>query len=705
VLRVAVGQAEGSDPRALVDRVVDQCRAGLGGAAPSVGIVTLSGAVEPQEVLEALRAALPGIDFVGGSTAGDLSSALGFSEDSLALTLLASDHIRFAIGFGEHLDARPEGAVEDAMAMARRALAADGGGDQEALSIVYVDSAASRNAGTVDVMNELRAPGAAIFGGVLAYPFGGVRRIYEFAGDRVLEGGVVVLLLRGPIRYAWRVSNAWRPIGPRERARVVGNRVERIGERTALDFVRHYLGEHFQPSGEFPLAVFDDASDRFYLRGLWTVEGDALSYVAPIPDGALVQLCEYVRPEVLADTEAAIEEVARALPRGAPAGAIVFSCAVRKMMLGTHITKVSRLLHEHLAVPFAGFYAYGEIAPLAPGGPAFFHNATMITLLLGEEGDGRGQPAPHAAPPPSSAALGEPTKIDAATIPEFPPIPTDLDADALRRKLRRSEAYRARLENTREQQMAMMRTIGAEIDAARRQIAAKNAELSRLNEALAAEKQKSDELLRNILPREVADELKRTGRVEPVYYERVSVLFTDFQGFTRIAKQMSPAELIRELDYFFSAFDAIVERRGLEKLKTIGDAYMCAGGIPAPNDSHALDAVAAAWEMQAFMRAAASRRAARGRPCWRLRIGIHTGPLMAGVIGNKKFAYDIWGDTVNIASRLESTGEPGRINVSATTFAAVEGAFSGEHRGRITAKNAGEIDMYFIVGPRDDERG
>ncbi|MEZ4384064.1 MAG: adenylate/guanylate cyclase domain-containing protein [Nannocystaceae bacterium] len=683
MLRVAVGQAEGTHPQALVERVVEQCRAALDGAAPDVGVVTLSGAADPHEVLAALRDALPGVPFVGGSTAGDLSSALGFSEDSLALTLFASDHIRFAVGYGEQLHARLDDAVAAAMAMARRDLAADGGGEQEALSLIYVDGVAGRNAGAVDVMNRLRAPGAAIFGGVLAYPFGGLRRVVEFAGDRVLEDAVVVLLLRGPVRYAWRVSNAWRPIGPRERARVAGNRVARIGERTALEFVRHYLGEHFQPSGEFPLAVFDGASERFYLRGLSTVDGDALTYVAPIPDGALVQLCEYVRPEVLADTASAVDAVAKALPEADPAGALVFSCAVRKMMLGTHIADVSAILRERLDVPFAGFYAFGEIAPLAPGGPAFFHNATMITLLLGERG--RAEVAPR-RPQPAVAA----------------PAPAPVDAAALGRKLARSEAYRARLENTREQQMVLLRTISAEIDAARRQIAAKNAELSRLNAALAAEKQKSDELLRNILPREVADELKRTGRVEPVYYDAVSVLFTDFQGFTRIAKEMSPAELIRELDFFFSAFDAIVERRGLEKLKTIGDAYMCAGGIPAANASHALDAVAAAWEMQAFMREAAATRAAAGQPCWRLRIGIHTGPLMAGVIGNKKFAYDIWGDTVNIASRLESTGEPGRINVSATTFAAVEAAFTGEHRGRITAKNAGEIDMYFIVGPRGD---
>lgn len=686
MLKVGVGQAEGSDPEAVVKRVVDRCLLQLAGARPNVGIATLSGAIDPAAVLAALCRHLPGVAFVGGTSAGDLSSAFGFSEDSLTLTLFASEQLRFGVGAGMNLARAPEQAVRMAMSQARAQLADDGGGDQESMTLVWLDGTSGQNAAPVDVLNQLRAPGSAIFGGVLAFPIDGPRRVHAFAGNRLLSDCVAVLLVRGPIQYAWRVSNAWRPVGPRERAHTVGNRVEQIGSQSALAFVRHYLGEHFEPSGEFPLAVFDGNSDRFYLRGLANVEGQALTYVAPIPDGAEVQLCEYARPDVLADTQKTIEEVVEALEVG-PVGSIVFSCAVRKMMLGTNIPQVSELLKKYLPVPFAGFYAFGEIAPLTRGGPAFFHNATMITVLLGEAGRAIGDS--HVEKVVDTNELTDQGN------------PGELDSLSLQRKLARSEVYRTRLEQTRDHQMRMMRTISAEIDAARQQIAAKNDELQRLNHALAREQEKSDQLLCNILPQDVAEELKRTGRVEPVHYDNVTVLFTDFVGFTKIAKQMSPADLLAELDFFFSAFDAIVARRGLEKLKTIGDAYMCAGGIPIANNTHALDAVWAAWEMQAFIAKTAAARAQTGQQCWDLRVGVHTGPLMAGVIGNKKFAYDIWGDTVNIASRLESTGTPGKINVSATTFAAVSQVFTGVYRGRITAKNAGEIEMYFIEGPRD----
>ncbi|MCB9569036.1 MAG: FIST C-terminal domain-containing protein [Myxococcales bacterium] len=541
----------------------------------------------------------------------------------------------------------------------------------------------------VEHLNAQRAPGAAIFGGTLAFPWGGVQRVREIADRAALGDALVLLLIAGPLVHAARVSNAWRPVGPRQRVRSQGATVARIGERTALAFHRHYLGDHLEPAFEFPLAVFDGASDRFYLRvpRSFHAESGEVSYSAAVPDGAEVQLCEYVRPEVIDDTASTVAAARDDLEGGA-AGALVFSCAVRKQVLGTRISAECQILREQLPrVPFAGFYAYGEIAPLVAGGPAFYHNATMITLLLGER--------PDAEEAEAAAEAAEPL-ADAAT-PR--PAPT-LASDALARKLARSESYRARLEETRELQMAMLRTISAEIDAARRQIAAQNAELRRLNEELAREQRKSEELLLNILPREVADELRRTGRVEPVYYDAVSVLFTDFAGFTRIARTMSPAELLAELDFYFSAFDAIIDRHGLEKLKTIGDAYMCAGGIPAPCEGHAIRAVEAAWEMQAFMAEVAAARAASGRAAWELRIGVHTGPLMAGVIGQKKFAYDIWGDTVNIASRLESTGAPGRINISAATHAEVRGAFECEHRGRLAAKNAGEIDMYFVVAPR-----
>ncbi len=688
MLKVAVGQAEGSDVQELVGRVVGRCLADVDGMAPNVALATLSGGLDPEAVFVALREALPGVPIVGGTSAGDLSSSLGFSEDSLTLTAFFSDRIRFGVGFGEAIAEDPRGAVEQALGRARADLNRDGSAGDETLALVFVDGLSGQAAAVVEHINELRAPGSWVFGGSLAYPWGGPRRVFEFGGERALSGGLAVLLLRGPLRVASRVSNAWRPVGPRERVHTVGDQVMTIGSRTALGFVRHYLGEHFSPSGEFPLAVFDGSSDRFYLRGLGDgagAESEALTCMASIPDGVEVQLCEYVRDEVLADTTEQVDGVLAAFERGHLAVALVFSCAVRKMMLGTHIREVSELLGERLHVPFAGFYAYGEIAPLVPGGPAFFHNATMITLLLGEEGASAEVDAVAARG--RRAAEGEVTG-------------ETCDRGALQRKLDRSVAYRARLEDTREQQMAMLRMINAEVEVARQRIAAQNEKLRELNEALARERNTSDALLLNILPRAVADELKRTGRVEPVFYGSVSVLFTDFEGFTRIAKSMTPEELLRELDRYFSAFDAIVERHGLEKLKTIGDAYMCAGGIPAPKEGHELAAVRAAWEMQAYMREMAAAREAEGKAPWRLRIGIHTGPLMAGVIGDQKFAYDIWGDTVNIASRLESTSEPGRINVSETTFAAVRGEFSGEHRGRIKAKNAGEIEMVFIVGPR-----
>lgn len=177
------------------------------------------------------------------------------------------------------------------------------------------------------------------------------------------------------------------------------------------------------------------------------------------------------------------------------------------------------------------------------------------------------------------------------------------------------------------------------------------------------EREKSDKLLRNTLPDTIADELKNNGHVAPQLYTDATVLFTDFVGFTQIAEKMSPEELIRELDNCFSYFDQVAKRYKLEKLKTIGDSYMCAGGIPAANKTHALDCVLAALEIRAFMQQMKEIKAAQGLPYWELRIGIHSGPLVAGVIGESKFAYDVWGDTVNTASRMEAAGTAAEINI------------------------------------------
>jgi class 3 adenylate cyclase len=210
------------------------------------------------------------------------------------------------------------------------------------------------------------------------------------------------------------------------------------------------------------------------------------------------------------------------------------------------------------------------------------------------------------------------------------------------------------------------------------------------------EKQKSEALLLNILPEATAQELKETGTSTPKYYELVTVLFTDFKGFTHIAEQFTPTQVIEELNYCFLAFDEICEKYNLEKIKTIGDAYMCAGGLPLENTTNPVDVVSAGLEMQAWMANWKQQKEAKGAPIWELRLGIHSGEVVAGVIGKNKFAYDIWGDTVNLASRMESSGEVGKVNISGATYELIKDKFQCTHRGAIKAKNKGDVDMYFV---------
>jgi class 3 adenylate cyclase/ligand-binding sensor domain-containing protein len=217
-------------------------------------------------------------------------------------------------------------------------------------------------------------------------------------------------------------------------------------------------------------------------------------------------------------------------------------------------------------------------------------------------------------------------------------------------------------------------------------------------EELLRQKEKSEELLANLLPKDTADELKLTGKASSHKYNLVTVLFSDIEGFTKIAEQMNPEILVDELDKFFFKFDSVVEKFNIEKIKTIGDAYMCAGGIPDKNRTNPVEVILAALEMVQYMKQLQQDNA----KVWDLRIGIHTGPVIAGVVGQKKLSYDIWGDTVNTASRMESSGEAGKINISGSTYELVQDFFACEYRGMMPVKYKGNIDMYFVKGIRPE---
>jgi class 3 adenylate cyclase/HAMP domain-containing protein len=233
------------------------------------------------------------------------------------------------------------------------------------------------------------------------------------------------------------------------------------------------------------------------------------------------------------------------------------------------------------------------------------------------------------------------------------------------------------------------------LDQARSELTRANAELEIKNQQVEQQRQVSDSLLLNILPEEIAGELRQNKSVAPKYFEDVSILFTDFVGFTLSTEKMAAENLVHLLNEYFTAFDHIATRYGIEKMKTIGDSYMCVSGMPRRNPSHPVDMVLAAFEMLHVVEEFGRRE---GSPGWKVRIGIHTGPVIAGVVGIKKFAFDVWGESVNYSSRMESSGAANRINLSERTHSRVKDFIACEPRGMVLTKDKREVDMYFAAG-------
>ena len=481
MLRMAVGHAKCLDEDCATRGAVEACRQGLGGRNP-VGLLLFAGvSYDHGAILRVIESAFPGVPLAGATTAGEMSSAGGTSDDSVLLVAFGGEGIGCATGLVRDFavpggDPKAEALV--ALETARAGLAAPA-----SLCLVFADGTRGGAQEFSQALSAALGPGCPVIGGLPGRHPADHRPIRQFHGREVLFHAAPFLLLSGEVPTALRLSRGWRPVGGLSRVTGVSeNVVSRIGEGTALDFYRHYLGPHAEPAQELPLAVACEKNKDFILRvPHFFSEGDgSIQFPAGVPEGAMVQLAEANRSDMLTD----VRDMARGLAdtiKGSftAAGALLFSCSTRKDILGTRSFEEIGQMQAALppGTPVAGFYCQGEISPAVAGGPLHLQNGALVALVLGGE--------PPLAPMDSQSAQAPCPAGEIDTLRR--------EIRSLRRALSRADDYRERLESQKERSQALMRTINREINEARLEIQRKN-ELLRQALALA------EEVQRNLLP-------------------------------------------------------------------------------------------------------------------------------------------------------------------------------------------------------------
>jgi len=385
MFRMAVGHSDDIDADLAARTIVDQCLERLEGVEPKAGLLFSAWETDHQTVLRYVHERLPGIELIGSTSSGEMSSEMGYQEDSITLALFASDDVDITGGVATDLWDDIPAAVRAAVEQARAKT------EKEPRLCITTPSAGGDMRALLDALRQALGPDVPVIGGGAAprsnrHP---TRESWQFFGARAMRDTVPLLLLSGPLTYSVGTDAGWRPIGPKGRVTdVSGGVVHQIDGKPALSFYERYLGQGFQPAFATPLAVFDEGSDRFYLRapvhhdpdtGAITVSGD-------IQEGAEVQLTTAATEEIFDGTRSALTQAIDQFPDGGkPQAALIFSCAIRKYLLGTRTGNEYDITQQMLGagVPVCGFYSFGEIAPLDEGGEARYHNETMVALLLG----------------------------------------------------------------------------------------------------------------------------------------------------------------------------------------------------------------------------------------------------------------------------------------------------------------------------------
>ncbi|KHK00866.1 Serine phosphatase RsbU, regulator of sigma subunit [Desulfovibrio sp. TomC] len=481
MLRMAVGHAKCLDAGCAIRGAVESCRRGLGGVEPA-GLLLFAGVgYDHAALLAGVAAAFPEVPLAGATSAGELSSAGGISDDAVLLIAFGGKGITCVAGVARDYDVSgldPGASAAAAVAAARQGLSRAPG-----LCLVFPDRSQGGVQDYCQGLVQALGPDCLVLGGVPGRQLADPYPVRQFYGRELLMHAAPFLLIAGELPLAMRLSRGWRPVGSRARVTgVSGSVVSRIGDRSALDFYRHYLGPHAEPAVELPLAVACEKHNDFILRSpAFFSEGDgSIQFPAGVPEGAMVQLAEATRSEMLGDIETMAKGLAAEVASGiSPAGVLLFSCSTRKDILGTKAVEEVERLAEALpaGTPLAGFYCLGEIGPSAPGLPLHLQNGSLIAVLLGGELVPAGlDTAPADLPCPAGATEALQREVRSLT-----------------RALARATQSRERLEAQKDRSQALMRVINDEINTARLEIQRKN-ELLRQALALA------EEVQRNLLP-------------------------------------------------------------------------------------------------------------------------------------------------------------------------------------------------------------